>query len=67
MKKIILLFIILTFSMSNLAFANEQVCKKFDVFCKSKNGVKSFWKNTKEFQKKGITESADQIKSTIKK
>lgn len=53
--------------MSNLAFANEQVCKKFDVFCKSKNGVKSFWKNTKEFQKKGITESADQIKSTIKK
>jgi hypothetical protein len=67
MKKIILLLVVLTFGLSNLVSAEEQKCKKFDVFCKSKEGVKNFFKSTKEFQKKGLEKSADQIKNTLPK
>jgi hypothetical protein len=68
MKKILLLFIIITFSFNTNLIAEEpKKCKKFDVFCKSKEGVKGFWKNTSEFQKKGLKESADQIKGSKKK
>ena len=64
MKKILLIFIMLTFIISNYAFANEQECKKFNILCKTKQSAKGFWKNTKEFQKKGLEKSTEQIKDT---
>ena len=67
MKKIILLFLVLTFGLSNLVLAEEQKCKKFDVFCKSKEGAKNFFESTKEFQKKGLKDSADQIINSLSK
>ena len=67
MKKTILLFVVLAFGLSNILLAEEQKCRKFDVFCKSKEGAKNFLNSTKEFQKKGLKDSADQIKNTLPK
>ena len=58
MNKIILLFVFLILSFNNPISADELKCKKFDVKCKTKK----FIKETKEYQKKGLEKSKDQIK-----
>jgi len=66
MKKILLLFVFLAFSIDGFLYADELKCKKFDLKCKSKKLINE----TKDFQKKGIEKSKKQIlknKEQIKK
>ena len=58
MNKITLLFIFLILSFNSSISADELKCKKFDVKCKTKK----FIEETKEFQKKGLEKSKEQIK-----
>ena len=58
MNKIILLFIFLILSFNSSISADELKCKKFDVKCKTKK----FIDKTKEYQKKGLEKSKEQIK-----
>ena len=59
MSKITLLFIFLILSLNSSIYADELKCKKFDVKCKTKK----FIEETKEYQKKGLKESKEQIKA----
>ena len=58
MNKITLLFIFLILSFNSSISADELKCKKLDVKCKTKK----FIEETKEFQKKGLEKSKEQIK-----
>ena len=59
--KILILSTIIILCFSLKLSANENMCKKFDIICKSKNYVK----DTKEFQKKEWEKGKKQIKGTI--
>ena len=59
MNKIFLLFIFLILSFNSSISANELKCKKFDLKCKSKK----FIEETKNYQKKGLEKSKEQIKN----
>jgi hypothetical protein len=63
MKKTLILFIFLTFSFNISVNAEEKKCKTFDVACK----MGKVFSDTKEFQKKGLKKSKEQIKSGVKK
>ena len=61
MKKTLILFIFLTFSFNSSVIAEEKKCKTFDVGCKMGKIIS----DTKEFQKKGLKQSKDQIKDNV--
>ena len=61
MKKTLLLIIFITFSFNVSVNAEERKCKTFDVGCKMGKIIS----DTKEFQKKGLKKSKDQIKSSV--
>ena len=61
MKKTLLLFIILIFSFNSSINAEEVKCKAFDVGCKMGKIIS----DTKDFQKKGLKKSKDQLKNNI--
>ena len=56
---ILLLFVNFSFAVN----ANEIICKKFDIKCKTSK----FINETKEFQKKGLKDSKKQLKNTKEK
>ena len=56
MKKYLLLLLTVFFLNSELS-ANEIICKKFDIKCKTKKYIE----DTKNYQKKGLKETKDQI------
>ena len=58
MNKITLLFIFLILGFNSSIYADEIKCKKFDVKCKAQKIIEE----TKEYQKKGIKKSKEQIK-----
>ena len=59
-KNNLILFLILNFFFFNISYliAAETKCKKFDIKCKTKN----FIEESKEYQKKGIKDSKEQLK-----
>ena len=64
MKKTLILFVFLTLSFNTSVNAEEKKCKTFDIGCKMGKIIS----DTKEFQKKGIGKSKEQLKNTkIKK
>ena len=58
MNKIKIILVLLTLSFISSIKAEEVKCKTFDIGCKTKK----FIDETKEFQKKGIEDSKNQIK-----
>ncbi len=61
MKKTLILFIFLIFSFNTSIIAEEKKCKTFDVGCKMSKMIS----DTKDFQKKGLKKSKDQLKSSV--
>ena len=61
MKKTLILFIFLTFSFNTSVIAEDKKCKAFDVACKMSKIIS----DTKDFQKKGLKKSKDQLKSNV--
>ena len=61
MKKTLIIIMFLIFSFNISVNAEEKKCKAYDVGCK----MGKFLSNTKEFQKKGLEQSQDQIKGSV--
>jgi hypothetical protein len=61
MKKFILFFFLLNYSLS--LSANEINCEKFDIKCKTK----AYIKYTVEFQKKSFNDAKNKVKANKKK
>ena len=58
MKKIKIILVLLTLSVTTSVSADEVKCKTFDIGCKTKK----FINETKDFQKKGLEDGKNQIK-----
>ena len=52
--------ILLFFQYTPFLYADETICKKFDIKCKTKRMIES----TKEFQKKGLDDGKKQLHRT---
>tara|TARA_B100001057_G_scaffold471930_1_gene534702 strand:- start:699 stop:902 length:204 start_codon:yes stop_codon:yes gene_type:complete len=59
MNKIKVILIVISLSLTTPISADEIKCKTFDIGCKTKK----FINETKDFQKKGLEDSKNQIKN----
>ena len=61
MKKTLILLILLIFSFNTSVISEEKKCKAFDLVCKTSKMIS----DTKDFQKKGLKKSKDQVKGNV--
>ena len=60
MNKTLIIFILSIFSFNTSLFAVEKKCSSFNIGCK----IGNFISDTKDFQKKGVNDSKEQIKGS---